>query len=301
MPASRPVRPVYTVAGCAVACDRPIAALEPLATPRSERAPDLAVRRSSLALPPAARSVFNGDARVGTRSCRVHSLTASGGDFLRISGAGVFAISRGQARIEIDPEPEAEESAVVEALLGPALALALARRGVFVLHAGAVVLPGRGVIGFLGESGAGKSTLARLLVEAGDGVSLAADDLLAITVRAEGAAALPHFPQLKLDATAMAAIAGLAPRYPLLRLYVLAPAPPSASAEAGERLPPIHAAAHLIRHTIAGSLFADDLLAAHLEFAAAVAGRVPVRPLTVPRRMDVGAEVLKLLLEQTAS
>jgi hypothetical protein len=300
MPASRPVRPVYTVAGCAVACDRPIAALEPLATPRSERTPDLTVRRRSLALPPAARSIFDGEAQVGTRCCRVHSLTSPGGDLLRISGAGVFAISRGQGCIEVDPEPGAEESAVVEALLGPALALALARRGIFVLHAGAVVLPGRGVIGFLGQSGAGKSTLARLLV-AGGGVALAADDLLAIAVLDEGAAALPHFPQLKLDGAAMAGIAALAPRWPLLGLYVLAPAPPSASAEAGERLPPIHAAAHLIRHTIAGSLFADDLLAAHLDFAAAIAGRMPVRPLTVPRRMDVGAEVLNLLLEQTAS
>jgi hypothetical protein len=310
MTASRPVRPVYTVAGCAVACDRPIAALAalevPLETLRSERAPDLTVRRGSLSLPSAARSVFDGNARVGTRSCQVHSLTASGGDLLRISGAGVFAISRGQASIqasiEVDPEPGAAEDAVVEALLGPALALALARRGIFVLHASAVVLRGRGVIGFLGESGAGKSTLARLLVEAGDGVSLAADDLLAIESGGEGAAALPHFPQLKLNATAMEAIAALAPRLPLLGLYALAlaPAPPSAAAEAGEPLAPGSAAAHLIGHTIAGSLFANDLLAAHLTFAAAVAGRVPLRPLTVPHHLDAGAEVLKLLLKPRA-
>jgi hypothetical protein len=120
-------------------------------------------------------------------------------------------------------------------------------------------------------------------------------------MRGEEVAALPHFPQLKLEAAAMAAIAGLAPRYPLLALYVLAPAPPAAAvdiSEASEALPAGSAAAHLLRHTIAGSLFAPDLLTAHLGFAAEVARRVPLHRLTVPRRMDVGAEVLSCLLER---
>lgn len=289
--------PVYAVADRAVSCDRPIAALAAL---RTEQSPDFTVRRRSVALPPQALGLLeersHGSAQVGARSCRVHSLATSDRDLLRISGAGLFAIPRGQARIDVDPEPGAGEDAVAEALLGPALAVALARGGTFVLHASAVVLHDRGVIGFLGESGAGKSTLARL-VAAGEGISLAADDLLAITVRGEAAVALPHFPQLKLDAAAMAAIAGLAPRYPLLGLYVLAPAPPAAAVDATAALPAGSAAAHLLRHTIAGSLFAEDLLAAHLGFAAEVAGRVPLHLLTVPRRLDVGAEVLKCLLE----
>jgi hypothetical protein len=291
-------RPVYTVAEHAVACDRPVAALASLEAPRLERAPDFAVRQRSLALSLPALSVFDGNARVGTRDCRVQSLATSAGDLLRISGAGVFAIPRGEAAVDVDPEPGATEDAVAEALLGPALAVAFARRGTFILHAGAVVLRDRGAIGFLGESGAGKSTLARLLAAAGEGVSLAADDLLAIAVHEEGAVALPHFPQLKLDAAAMAAIAGLAPRYPLLGLYVLAPAPAAAAAGATAALPAGDAAAHLLRHTIAGSLFAEDLLTAHLGFAAEVARRVPLHLLTVPRRMDVGAEVLELLLDR---
>lgn len=235
---------------------------------------------------------------MGTRCCRVRSLTTPDRDFLVISGAGTFAIPRGQAGIEVDPEPGAEEVAVEEALLGPALALAFAREGIFVLHASAVVIVGGGggVIGFLGDSGAGKSTLARLLVEAGKGLALAADDLLAVRSAGESPAALPHFPQLKLGAAAMAAIAGLAPSYPLLRLCVLEPAPPTVAAVGGETLPAGTAAAHLLRHTIAGSLFADDLLAAHLDFAAGIVGRVPVQRLTVPRRLDVGAEVLEHLL-----
>lgn len=276
--------PVYTVAAHAVASDRPIPALDAL---RTGRPPDFTVRRCPVLLPAEASEVFDGTARVGTRYCRVRSLTAADGDFLEISGAGAFAVRR--EGIAVDPEPEADEAAVEEALLGPALALSLARRGVFVLHASAVVTA-RGVVGFLGESGAGKSTLGRLLSQAG--TARAADDLLAI---GPDAAALPHFPQLKLAPASMAAIAGLEPSYPLAALCVLEPAPP-ASEVRGEVLPPGVAAAELLRHTIAGSLFAPDLLTDHLGFAAAVAGRVPVRRLSVPRRLDVGPQVLWYLL-----
>lgn len=286
------LRPVYAVAGRAVLCDLPIPALASL---RSDRRPDFAIRRRALALPSPSLPVFDGDAQVGNRRCRVRSVAAPGCDLLQISGAGAFAISHGEARIDLDPEPGAREGPVVEALLGPALALALARRGVFVLHASAVVLRGQGVFGFLGDSGAGKSTLARLLAAAGGEVALAADDLLAVQQLEQGAAALPHYPQLKLDATAMAAIAGLEPSYPLLGLYALAPAPPAAAVEAGEPLPPASATALLVRHTVASALFAGDLLAAHFDFAADLAARVPLRRLAVPRRLDVGAEVLRAL------
>lgn len=230
---------------------------------------------------PFSETVFDGVARVGLRECRVRSLAAPGRDLLQVSGAGTFALPHDQDSIEFDPEPGAGETALEEALLGPALALALARRGTFVLHASAVVWSG-GVIGFLGESGAGKSTLARLL--AAEGAVLAADDLLAVT---EGPAALPHYPQLKLDEAAAAAIARLAPRYPLLGLYELAP---GKEVEV-EELPAVTAAALLLKHTIAGRLFSRDLLAAHLAFMGEVAGRVAVHRLRVPRRMDVGGEV----------
>ena len=261
------------------------------------------LRRKALTLPSSLVSVFDGDAQVGNRSCRVRSLTAPDGDpldYLEISGAGRFAITRGRAHIDLDPEPGAQEEAVTEALLGPALALSLARRGIFVLHASAVVLPPHGAVGFLGDSGAGKSTLARLLTEAGGEVALAADDLLAVEQTAEGGTTVlpymrPHMPQLKLGPAARTAIESLPPRIPLLGLYALAPVPPAARAELGGPLPPSQAASLLIRHTIASILFAQDLLAAHFGFVTGLAGRVPLRRLTVPRRLDVGAEVLQLL------
>ena len=281
-----PLRPVYTVAGRAIVCDHPIPALAAL---RSDRLPDFAIRWCPVALPQQAARVFDGMGRVGTRECQVLCLATQSRDVLQVSGAGAFAIPHGQDRIEVDPEPGAGEAAVEEALLGPALALALARRGIFALHASAVVLEGRGVIGFLGKSGAGKSTLAGLL--AAEGAALAADDLLAVAAEPAGAMALPHLPQLKLGPPAMAAIAGLEPRYPLLGLYEIAPAEPGAEV-ACEILPAVSAAALVLRHTIAGRLFASDLLAAHLDFAAGIAGRVAVGRLVVPRRMNVGGEVL---------
>jgi hypothetical protein len=253
------------------------------------------VRRKALTLPPSLESVFDGDAQVGNRFCRVRSLTGPDGEYLEVSGAGRFAIPRGGARIDLDPEPGATEEAVTEALLGPAFALALARTGTFLLHGSAVILPNRGVAGFLGDSGAGKSTLAHLLTEAGGEITLAADDLLAIALTPEGAAAVPHVPQLKLGPVAMAAIESLPPRIPLVGLYVLAPAPPEAAVALGEPLPPASAMALLVHHTIAGILFAEDLLAAHFGFVADLASRVLLRRLTVPRRLNVGAEVLQSL------
>lgn len=283
----RALRPVYAVAGRAIASDLPIPALAAL---RSDRQPDFTVRRCPVELPRQAARVFDGMGRVGARECRVLCLATQSRDVLQVSGAGAFAIPHRHDCIEVDPEPGAGDSAVEEALLGPALALALARRGIFVLHASAVVLEGRGAIGFLAESGAGKSTLAGLL--AAGGMALAADDLLAVK---EGPVALPHFPQLKLGPAAMAAIAGLEPRFPLLGLYELEPVPPGEEV-GSEILPAVSAAALVLRHTIAGRLFASDLLAAHLDFAAGIAGSVPVGRLKVPRRMDVAAEVLQRLL-----
>jgi hypothetical protein len=250
-------------------------------------------RRRALTLPSGFVRVFPENLFLGNRSCQVLSLTTQTSDYLQISGAGRFSISHGKAQIDFDPEPDAAEEAVMEALLGPALALSLARRGIFLLHAGAVVLQGV-VHGLLGESGAGKSTLTGLLAGE-EGIALAADDLLAVALTPEGAEVLPHVPQLKLAPEAMAAIESLPPRLPLAGLYALAPAPPEADAVLGEPLPPAEAATLLIRHTIAGILFPEDLLAAHFAFVTDLAGRVPVRRLTVPRRLDVGPEVLREL------
>lgn len=106
---------------------------------------------------------------------------------------GKFEI-RGVNEIMIDPNPDTSEALLRIPLLGSVMALLLHVRGLFVLHASAVLIDGQGV-GFLGDKGAGKSTTAGALISRG--YSLVTDDVLAcdcdapITVR-------PGFPQMKL-------------------------------------------------------------------------------------------------------
>lgn len=246
---------------------------------------ELALDWRRLEVPPEAEVLFdNSTARIGLRECRVRSLAAPDRDFLEIAGAGTFALPHGEDRIEIDPEPGAcGDDFLEQALLGPVLILALARRGIFVLHASASVMEG-GVVGFLGASGAGKSTMARLL--AAEGLPRAADDLLALTDDGR-LTALPHFPQPKLREAEMADILALEPRYPLLGLYELIRSSEVATSE----LPMAQSSLMLIQHTVGGKLFDTELMAVHFGFAVQLATRVPVRRLFVPWRMNVGKEV----------
>ena len=83
--------------------------------------------------------------------------------------------------------------ASVEALLGPPLLLALARRGIHALHASAVISPGGQSALISAPSGSGKSTLARVAEE--QGWQRLADDLSPLDQQGQ---LRPRFPQLKL-------------------------------------------------------------------------------------------------------
>ncbi len=80
-------------------------------------------------------------------------------------------------------------------LLGVLLAFWLERRGTSALHGAAVAFDGWS-IGILGPSGSGKTSLAFALVA--QGARLVTDDLLAVSVDPEEAAAKPSFPQVRL-------------------------------------------------------------------------------------------------------
>ena len=73
---------------------------------------------------------------------------------------------RGGEEIRIDPSPGVDPRWLRSVLLGQAFTLILSQRGLFPLHAGAVVLGDRAVA-LAGEAGAGKSTLCAALVERG--------------------------------------------------------------------------------------------------------------------------------------
>jgi hypothetical protein len=204
-----------------------------------------------------------------------------------VGDVGPYFVARDGGTILCPEAPLSE--AYEEALLGPALILALALRGTFCLHGSAVQL-GTGSVAFLGASGSGKSTLAR---ELGVGSRRRlADDVMPVPVthvpRVD-----PRFPQLKLPTGAQLACATSA-AVPLAAVYVVAPASPRA--EVGvEDLAPAQAVAAIAGQTVAARLFDDELLTAHLGFCRDIVAAVPVRRLVYPRRVDVFPELAALI------
>lgn len=177
-----------------------------------------------------------------------------------------------------------------EALLGPALLLALAARGTWCLHASAAIFRGQAFV-FLGESGRGKSTLAAFLAGHPDW-TWAADDILPFTVAADGLSVWPKFPQLKVKPDSQPG-QYLPERLPSRRFFLLG--------EAAHESPTVgqlsrgRAARALLENTASARLFDPRLLAAHLRACADAANHISVYELTYPRRMDALPDVRKIL------
>ncbi len=252
-----PERSVYRLAGHRVTVSPPLPEIEgfrdPLPAP-----PPVVDRPPHLAGPEAGTPVYRGPAWIGQRERTVTCRRAAHGLRVDIEGIGRLEVAGdGRHAALVDPAPasasDADAGLRAEALLGPALILALAFRGTFCFHASALAVPsvsdgpsasseaaeaaeatdGLALVAFLGPSGAGKSTLARLLDGARPGWHRAADDVLPLAWEwAAGGAptAYPRFPQLKLDPAAQPG-ARLPEAIPLAALFVLAPGPAERPAE----------------------------------------------------------------------
>jgi hypothetical protein len=219
------------------------------------------------------------DADVSPERIRVHA-----------SGFGEVLVAADGRTVLWRPS-DAEAGRRPELVLGPGLVLALARQGVFCLHASAVLGP-RGVVAIAGPSGAGKSTLAALL-SAEHGFTRLADDILPVAATHAGCFVLPHFPQLKL-APADQYAGGAAARLPLSRLLLLAEAD-AADPVAESELSPTATAFAVCGQVVASRLFPADLTQQALDLAAAFAERVVVRTLHYPKRRGAVADVAGLL------
>jgi len=185
-----------------------------------------------------------------------------------------------------------------ELLLGPGLVVALAARGIWCLHASAVV-GSLGAIVFVGESGRGKSTLAARLERHGFG--RLADDVLPLQVADATAPVRAAFPQLKLPADRQPG--AMAPeRLALEAIYLIPTTPEESDARGVEIIPlaPGDALTALLRHTVAARLFTADLLRAHLGACGALAERVAVRRLRLPLRWEALPEACRLIGERHA-
>ena len=160
-----------------------------------------------------------------------------------------------------------------ELLLGPALMLALSARGIFGLHASAI-LGAAGAVLLLGPSGSGKSTLARHAQSEG-GLRLT-DDVTPVLLADSGARVLPRFPQLKLTPALMVDDLNV----PLAALVWVGI---SERELALTQMSQTEASRSLVRDSVAARLFAPAVLARHLDFCAALVLRAPAWRLCVPR------------------
>lgn len=228
---------------------------------------------------PADERLYHGRAWVGGSFREIDCRADSRRYLLSVPGAGRFAIDRDGGGIAAVAAPTAPPELFEEALLGPALILALALGGTLCLHAAAVASSGCAVL-LAGDSGAGKSTLARHLSDAA-GMSLVADDIVPLRAERGETMVLPRFPQLKLPADRQPGL--LHEPLPLSRVYVLAEAD---GAPVAAPLAAQEASLAVVRHTVAAKLFAPDLLTWHLGAAAAIAATGTIRRLTFPRRLE---------------
>jgi hypothetical protein len=99
-------------------------------------------------------------------------------------GVARFSCEAGR-KIVIDPAPNADAGEIEALLVATALPAILWMRGRFVLHAAAVLMPGRdAVIAIAGPSGVGKSAVLAQLI--GRGAAVLADDSVSVAVGASG-------------------------------------------------------------------------------------------------------------------
>lgn len=178
-------------------------------------------------------------------------------------------------------------------LLGPVLVLALALRKTWSLHASAAIFNDTLVL-FLGESGLGKSTLAAYLANQA-GWRLAADDILPVSMGAEGVLAWPRFPQLKLPMQAQPG-PDLPEQLSISQVCVLSEAG-TEDLPALQRLSTTQTVQVYLGHTAGTRLFDPDLLSEHLAFCSRAADQVPVYRLTYPHRREA-LPIIQELLEK---
>jgi hypothetical protein len=227
------------------------------------------------------------------------SRIADTGYHLLIDGIGSFTVRADGSVITFEniPGNTPDEAVIDEALLGPALTIALATRGVFCLHASAILADGH-AIAFLGDSGTGKSTLAAHLPER-NGWQRIADDILPVTIGEDGLLALPHFPQLKLPASQQIG-PDVPSRIPLRAIYLL-DIPDTLTVPSIIPLDHRTAATILIRHTVASSLFDAQLLVSHMDFCTRSATHLAARRLIYPHNFHTLPRVADLVDADIAS
>lgn len=270
----------YRLAGSVLTADMRVGMLDGLELRCAER-PDQALAPEKLAESGADEVTLRARGWIAGDTREVSCASGRKGYAFDIAGIGRFSVARSGDAIrcrELAPGLPAELAE--EALLGPPLALALALRGTWCLHASAVLVRGAASL-FLGPSGCGKSTLAAYLDQAAaHGARRIADDILPCSLQDGEGQAWPHFPQLKLPPSRRYALD--APQRLPLRSLVLLEAAASDSDWSVEPVQPAAAIRELANQTVAANLYDRHLHELHLQFLAGLVQTTPVFRLRYP-------------------
>lgn len=128
----------------------------------------------------------------------------AGETFYGYPGLARYRVLSGN-RIEVDPDPGADEGLVRHVLLGPVFATLLWQRDLLTLHACVLSVDSREessasiggrTCGFMANSGEGKSTLASALYARGH--RMLSDDIAVIPWRKDPLEVLPGYPRMKV-------------------------------------------------------------------------------------------------------
>lgn len=237
--------------------------------------------------------VFAGPASIGDELLEIECHTGEVGDRLCVPGRCEAQISADGSAVLVEPSTPQPPAPWLESFLcGPVMVLALARRGVFCLHASAVRGP-LGALLLVGQSGAGKSTLARYL-GARPGVLRLTDDVTPVDVAWPRPCALPHFPQLKLPPGAQWP-RGAAVRLPIGAVCLL---DATRSAAAVRPLTGAAAVARLVHHVVGLPLLPPGSRQAALEVCATLSLRASVLDVAYPHTAGALEATLRSLAER---
>lgn len=295
----------YRVFGRCLRSALPLPELAPVA---GVGRPDWTLRVTRRKVPEAVGELW-GEYRLGDAFLRLHA--APEGLRLVHSGTGCYAVAPDGAEIVWHAVPGASRGLARAAVMGPVLATALHLGGVHCLHGSAVALGAEG-LAFLAPKGFGKSTLAAALVRAG--ARLLSDDTVAVEIGAD-AIVWPGGRRVRLWRDAARRLAGdslrpmevAAGKYEVMcagpaqaegvrlaAIYVLEPVDGAADA-ARHRLPTSTALVSLLRHAKLAHLLGLCESRTLLDRSVALARRVPVYELALPRGYGRLADVVARL------
>jgi hypothetical protein len=242
-------------------------------------------RRPSRELSGREEPFYDGPGWIGGRLANVVCARLGSSYVVRVEGLPALLVGHGGCAVSAGGRvaAPADADALLEAVLGPGLILALALDGTFTLHAGAVAARDGAVL-FLGESGAGKSTVARALAGL-PGFEPIADDVLPGEVGVAGLTGLPHFPQLKLPESEQYGAARPA-RVRVRAILLLAGDEGAGDDVRIDRPAASDAVLALASSIVAARLFDAPLRVRSLDFCVAAVAAVPVHRLTFPKRLE---------------